>query len=79
MRKANSISIPCIMDWLWEYQLVRASATERGCSRGNYPEARKKLKLFCSVICCNDIKVKFRRGSVFISCPGAVLALGGPG
>ena len=48
-----------------------SSAAEKGGgSRDNCPEASKKLKLFCSVICCNDIKVKFRRRPVSISCPG---------
>ena len=42
-----------------------------GGGRGNCPGARKKSKLLCSVICCNDIKVKLIRGPVSISCPGA--------
>ena len=47
------------------------SAAERGEYRGNWPGVCKKLKLFFSAVCCNDIKVKFRRGSVSISCPRA--------
>ena len=52
-----------------------SSAAERG--GGNCPGAHKKLKLFSSVICCNDIRVKFRRGPVSISCPRAFGAFGG--
>ena len=46
-----------------------------GGTRGNYPEARKKLKLLSSVICCNDIA---EGGSFLLATPGPVLALGGP-
>lgn len=48
-----------------------------GLAGATAPEASKKLKLFCSVICCNDIKVKYSSGLVSISCPGPVVALGG--
>ena len=50
------------------------SATTKGGgggSRDSCPGARNELKLLCSVIYCHDIKVKFSRGPVSISCPGA--------
>ena len=58
--------------------IKRAQCRREGVSRGNCHGACKKLKLFSPAICCNDIKVKFRRGPVSSSYPGPVLALGGP-
>ena len=56
---------------MYAYAYIHTVPPRGGSSRGNWPEVCKKLKLFFSAVCCNDIKVKFRRGSVSISCPRA--------